>query len=53
MRLYMPLIFIVLFVGWALYHLLVKKDLHRYKTEAYAGLFFILVWGLIYYWIEN
>ncbi len=51
MRIFAGLIFIVLFIGWALYHLLIKKDLKQHKGDLYAGLFFMGVWGVLYYWI--
>jgi tellurite resistance protein TehA-like permease len=53
LRFYTPLVFIVLFVGWVLYRLLVKKDLKQNLNNLYLGIFFIAIWGLIYVLIFN
>ncbi|TDS53829.1 hypothetical protein C8P70_12726 [Myroides indicus] len=39
---------VVVFVLYTLYVLLVKKDMKKFKTIFYPGLFFIAVWGAIY-----
>ncbi len=52
MRIFMPVVFIILFAGWVLYRLLLKKDLLKHKAELYLGIFFIAVWAVLYYWIE-
>jgi hypothetical protein len=43
---YIPLYFI--WLGW---HLFIKKDMARHKTDLYALSFLIATWSLIYYWI--
>ncbi|RKS02594.1 hypothetical protein C8C84_2317 [Flavobacterium sp. 102] len=52
MRIFMPIIFIALFVLYVLYITVVKKELKQnlYKV-VYPGLFFITVWGTIYYFM--
>ena len=52
LRIYIPLAFIALFILWVLYRLLVKKDLKQNITGLYTGLFFIGVWGVIYYLLK-
>ncbi len=51
MRLYMPLILVAVFLGWVLYRAFIKKDLKQNLTSLYAGLAFLGVWGVIYYWL--
>ncbi|MCE3278909.1 MAG: hypothetical protein K0S44_1100 [Bacteroidetes bacterium] len=53
LRLYMPLAFLVLFIGWILYRLLVKRDLKKNLNGVYMGLFFIEVWSVIFYLCLN
>ena len=48
-RLGMPVVFIVLFIGWVLYRLIYKKDLKNNLGTLYTGVIFIIVWGLIYW----
>ena len=50
-RIYIPIVFIALFVLWFLYRLIVKKDLKRNLPGFYVGLLFIGVWLLIYSFI--
>lgn len=40
-------------LGYALYLLLIKKDSKAFKKVMLPGLFFISVWGAIYYFILN
>jgi len=47
----MPIVLAILFVTWALYRLFIKKDLLKNKDNLYAGVFFIAVWVIIYYFI--
>lgn len=50
MRLFMPIVFVVLFIFYVLYLGLVKKNLKdQIATVLFPGLFFILVWGILYY----
>jgi hypothetical protein len=48
MRIYAGLILLVCFICWALYRLLIKRDLFKHKTQLLAGLFFLGAWALIY-----
>lgn len=47
-RLYIPIAFVVLFLGWFLYRLLITKDIKKHLNELYMGLIFMGVWALIY-----
>ena len=50
MRLIIPIIMIVLFLLYVLYLAFVKKDLRKNLTTVlYPGLFFMTIWGVIYY----
>ena len=49
MRLLTPLIFVVLFVGWALYRLLITRDLRKHKNDVLFGFFFAGVWAALYF----
>jgi hypothetical protein len=42
---------ITLFIAYILYLLLIKKDLKKFKTVLYPGLFFIAIWAIIYYFL--
>jgi hypothetical protein len=47
---YLPIVFIVLFVGYVLYLALVKKNLKaNMRSVVLPGLFFIAIWALIYF----
>lgn len=48
---YIPIIVIALFVIYALYILLIKKDSKRFKAVFYPGVFFIAIWIVIYYFL--
>lgn len=49
MKLFQPLVFVIIYVVWILYRLLIKKDLKEHTTTLYFGIFFILIWvGIIY-----
>ncbi len=37
------------FIGWILYHAIIKKDLKEHRTELYGGLVFIVIWLVLYY----
>lgn len=41
-------VLIVLFFGWILYRLLIRKDLKQHMNELYAGLFFVSIWAVAY-----
>lgn len=50
-RIFMVIGLLALFLGWALYRLVVKRDLMQHKgTLAVAGLF-IGTWALLYWLI--
>lgn len=51
LRVYIPIIFFAVFIGWILYRLLVKKDLKQNLTTLYIGLTFTVIWILIYYFL--
>lgn len=52
MRLFIPFVMIALFLGYILYLLFIKKELRKnIYTVLLPGMFFMSVWGLIYYWI--
>jgi xanthine/uracil permease len=53
MRGFTPIILLVIFAGWILYRLLVKKDLKQHINSLYAGLFFVGIWTAIYFlWLK-
>ena len=41
--------FVVVFLGWVLYRLLIKRDLRKNLQGLYLGLFFIAVWVVLYF----
>ncbi len=50
MRLFFPIVLTVIFLFYILYLAFVKKNLKDNTTKIlYPGLFFILVWGIIYF----
>lgn len=49
LRIIMPLLFFVVFIGWILYRALIKKDLRQNLNTLYIGLTFTGIWILIYY----
>jgi len=51
MRLIFPIAFTALFIIWIFYRLLIKRDLKQNLDNLYVGIFFIAIWGLIYYWL--
>lgn len=42
---------IIAYIGWILYHLIIKKDLKKNLNNLYLGLFFIGIWVLFYFFI--
>lgn len=50
-RLVMVFGLLALFLGWALYRLLVKRDLMQHRSTLALGGLFIGVWGLFYWWL--
>lgn len=52
MRLFFPLIMTILFVLYVLYLAIIKKELKKNLfTVLYPGLFFMAIWGVLYYFI--
>lgn len=45
---FIPFGLIVVFFGYIIYLLLIKKDIKMFKTVLYPGLFFIAIWAVIY-----
>lgn len=46
----MPVVFILLFVLYVLYLAIIKKEFKQNLSKVvYPGLFFILIWTLIYF----
>ncbi len=41
----------IVFVMWILYRALIKKDLKQHLNDLYVGLFFILIWAILFYLI--
>ena len=48
-RIFIPIVFISLFIIWFLYRAIVKKDIKKNLSKVYLGLFFIVNWGVIYW----
>lgn len=53
MRIYAGIVLAIAFFGWTLYRLLIKKDLKKNLPAFYMGVFFMAVWGLIYWAIMS
>ncbi len=51
LRIYLPIAFAVLFILWILFRLIVKRDLKKHLNTVYLGLFFGVVWAVIYFFI--
>lgn len=50
-RIVMVIGLVIVFIGWILYRLIIKKDLKKNLNNAYLGLFFIGVWAMFYFFI--
>jgi hypothetical protein len=50
-RIVMVIGLLVLFLGWALYRLLVKRDLMQHRDTLAVGGLFIGVWAVLYWWL--
>jgi FtsH-binding integral membrane protein len=48
-RIGIPLVMIAVFVIYLLYLIVTKKESKQIKNVLYPGLFFIAVWGIIYF----
>ncbi|MBS7788173.1 hypothetical protein KIH23_12775 [Flavobacterium sp. CYK-55] len=51
MRIFLPFVFALLFLGWLVYRLIVRKDLKANKNDLYTGIFFIVIWVVLYSWL--
>ena len=51
LRIYLPIAFAVLFILWILFRLIVKRDLKKHLNTVYLGLFFGVVWAVIYFFV--
>lgn len=49
MRIFIPLIFVAAFLLWALYQLLIKKELRKQMNVVYMAMFFFGVWAILYF----
>jgi hypothetical protein len=45
----MPLVFIFIFFGWALFRLFIKRDLKKNKDTLFIGFFFLAIWAVFYF----
>jgi high-affinity Fe2+/Pb2+ permease len=52
-RVVMVIGLVIAYIGWILYHLLIKKDLKKNLNNVYLGLFFIVVWVLFYFFVVD
>ncbi len=48
---FIPIGLIAIFIVYVLYLLFIKKDTKKVKTVLFPGLFFIVIWGVIYYFL--
>jgi uncharacterized BrkB/YihY/UPF0761 family membrane protein len=46
---FIPVGLILILILFALYLLIIKKDMKQLKTVLYPGIFFIAIWAIIYY----
>ena len=51
LRLFIPIAFIILFIGWFLFRLLIKKDIKQNLNTGYLGLFFTAIWVVMYWFL--
>ena len=51
LRIYLPIAFATLFILWILFRLIVKRDLKKHANTVYLGLFFGVVWAVIYFFV--
>ncbi len=49
--LYIPFGLVAIFIVYALYLLLIKKDREKFKAMLYPALFFIAIWIVLYYFL--
>lgn len=46
-----PILLTVVFIGYILYLLIIKKDRTKLRVVLFPGLFFILIWIAFYYFL--
>ncbi len=46
---FIPVLFIVLFIFWTFYHVFIKRDIKQHINDLYAGLTFTGLWAFIYF----
>ncbi len=46
---FIPIGLIAIFIVYVLYLLLIKKDMKRFRIVLFPGVFFIVIWAVIYY----
>jgi hypothetical protein len=49
MRIYLGIVLFLLFLLWAGYRLLIKRDLFQHKKHIQISLFFLSFWIVIYF----
>lgn len=49
MRLLIPGVFLVLFLGWIILHWIILRDLKDHKETFYVGIFFMAIWAGFYF----
>lgn len=53
LRIILPLAFGILFLAWICYQLFVKKALKQHLEVLYIGLSFVLIWGVLFFFLLN
>ncbi len=48
---FIPIGLIAVFIVYILYLLIIKKDIKKLKSVLYPGLFFIVIWAVIYFFL--
>lgn len=51
MRIFLPFVFALLFLGWVVYRLTIRKDLKANVNDLYLGIFFLAIWVILYSWL--
>lgn len=51
LRSLIPIGLLLVFIGWAAYHIFIKKDFKTQINNFSLGIFFFTVWGLIYFFL--
>lgn len=50
-RIIIPAVLILLFAGWVVYHVFIKRDFKNQLNNFYLGLVFTAIWMVIYYFM--